>query len=113
MRTPIAVFLAAAALAGCTVRHTTVQEPAAAPAPVVVAPAPTVVYQAPPTVVHEPTGQEPIRTVSVTYNGGLNGFELAVQRANAWCGDHYGNSAARLVADDRTVGRATFACIAL
>jgi len=113
MKILIAGLFAAAALAGCTVKHTTVQQPAAAPAPVVVAPPPTVVYQAPPTVVHEPTEQEPIRTVAVTYNGGLNGFELAVQRANAWCGDHYGNSAARLVADDRTAGRATFSCIAL
>lgn len=42
----IAVLIAAASLAACTSKHTTIEQPAAAPAPVVVAPAPgTVVLQ--------------------------------------------------------------------
>src|SRR5215470_7524860 len=96
------VVVASAALAGCTVKTTTVERPA--PAPVVYAqPAPTVVYQAPaPTVVYQaPVRQTieppPSRTVSVTYKGGRDGFELAVQKANRWCGDNFGNSAARMV----------------
>jgi hypothetical protein len=43
----------------------------------------------------------------------MNGFELATQRANAWCADNYGNAAARLIADDRNAGRATYVCVAL
>jgi hypothetical protein len=115
----IAAAASAVALTGCTFKSTTVERPApvvyAQPAPPVVyqAPSPTVVYQVPPPVVRQPLEAPPSRTVSVTYKGGLNGFELAVQKANRWCGDNFGNSAARMVTDDRLTGHATFSCVEL
>jgi hypothetical protein len=120
MRSILIVAVASAvAVTGCTFKSTTVERPApvvyTTPAPAVVyqAPAPTVVYQAPPPVVRQPIEAPPSRTVSVTYTGGLDGFELAVQKANRWCGDNFGNSAARMVTDDRATGHATFNCIEL
>jgi hypothetical protein len=109
----IATLVVAVAVGGCTVKNTTVKEADVPPTVVYQQPAPTVVYQAPPTVVHQPLTQAPTRSVSITYNGGMNGFELATQRANAWCADNYGNAAARLIADDRNAGRATYVCVAL
>jgi hypothetical protein len=105
----IAALVAAAALAGCTFKSTTVERPA----PVVYAqPAPTVVYQAPPTVVYEqpPAYSAPQRSIVVNYTG-TNGFQLAAQRADAYCDEHYGDSDVRLVNDNRSTGRATFACV--
>ena len=53
----------------------------------------------------------PTQSVSVTYRG-PNGFELAEQKADSYCNDHYFRSNARLVNDDRIAGRATFQCVA-
>lgn len=102
---PILVAATAAAISGCTFKSTTVKQ-AEAPPPKVVyvqpAPAPTV-YQ--PTVYSTPTGP----TVNVTY-AGAGGFDLAAQKAAAYCGERYGKSGARLIRDDRAAGRATFEC---
>jgi hypothetical protein len=166
---------AAIAVAGCTVRNTTVKQ-SRTPPPAVVAPAPVVVYQAPtppgayqsasaygaPTISYlvgnkaqfdqaavaaagwcrsgrygdarlvdrasasggevvtfacgtampvyrQPTTVAPNRSVLITYSGS-GGFDLAQQKAGGWCADHFGNSSARLVSDDRASGRATFNC---
>jgi len=50
------------------------------------------------------------RRSAVNYRG-PNGFELAVQKADAYCDEHYGNSDVRLIKDDPRAGRATFACV--
>ena len=47
--------------------------------------------------------------IAVTYRG-PNDFQLALQTAANYCASHYGNSRVRLVSDDRTAGRAVFAC---
>ena len=114
MRTIYLLGVAAAVLGGCTVKETTVRQVAAPPTVVYETPAPTVVYQSPPTVVYQQ--QEPImysapstQSVSVTYTG-LSGFQLAWQKADTYCDAHYGNTRVRLVSDDRTSGRAVFAC---
>ena len=68
--------------------------------------APTVAYQQQgPVQYSAPSNQG----VSVTYRG-ANGFQLAWQRAGTFCVAHYGNTRVRLVSDDRTAGRAVFAC---
>jgi hypothetical protein len=110
MRTFIAI-LAMAALAGCTVKNTTVKQAEAPPPRVVTAPAPIVVYQnpavavPPPAVVAGPT----TRTVTVSY-AGAGGFQLAAQKAAAYCDQQFGNSNAELISDNAGVGRAVFAC---
>src|SRR5262245_13945372 len=115
MKAIIALGVAAVALGACTFRSTTVR-PAEAPPPATVvypAPPPSVVYQSPPTVVYQqqPTTAYGGRTYNVAVNyTGPNGFELATQKADAYCDEHYGNSRVRLVSDDRIAGRATFAC---
>jgi|SRR5215470_5998142 len=104
MRSTIIVAVAAsAAVAGCTFKSTTVRR---AETP------PTVVYQAPPIVVYQqpPVYNAPNQTVAVNYRG-PNGFELAVQKADAYCDEHYGNSDVRLISDDPRARRATFACV--
>jgi hypothetical protein len=114
MRTFIAI-LTMAALAGCTFKSTTVKQAETPPPRVVYTqPASTVVYQAPPAVVYQEPVTVPYNTpatqsVSVTYTG-VNGFQLAAQKADAYCDSHYGNSDARLITDDRSAGRAVFAC---
>jgi hypothetical protein len=113
MRTFI-VILTAAALAGCTFKSTTVRQAEAPPRVVYTQPAPSVVYQAPPAVVYQepvtvPYNAPATQSVSVTYTG-VNGFQLAAQKADAYCDSHYGNSDARLITDDRSAGRAVFAC---
>src|SRR5262249_48244754 len=50
--------------------------------------------------------------ITVTYRG-PNDFQFAWQKATNYCASHYGNSRVRLVSDDRTAGRAVFACDAL
>jgi hypothetical protein len=123
MRSIIIVAVgASAALAGCTFKSTTVRRAETPPPAAVVyaQPAPTVVYQTPPTVVYQtpptvvyqqqPVYNVPNQTVAVTYSG-LNGFELAAQKADAYCDEHYGRSGVRLIRDDRSAGRATFACV--
>ena len=100
---PILVAVTAAAISGCTFKSTTVKQAEAPPPKVVyVQPAPTV-YQ--PTVYSTPAGP----TVNVTY-AGAGGFDLAAQKAAAYCGERYGRSGARLIRDDRAAGRATFEC---
>jgi len=112
MKTIIVLGVAAAVLGACTFESTTVRR---AEAPVVYeTPAPTVVYQAPPpTVVYQQQPlvaySAPAGSVSVTYSG-PGGFQLAMQKADAYCDEHYGNSRVRLISDDRIAGRATFAC---
>src|SRR5262249_32552782 len=112
MKTIFVLGVAAAVLAGCTVKETTVRQEAAPPR-VVYAPAPTVVYQSPPPTIVE---QQPViysapstQSVAVTYQG-MNGIQLAWQKADNYCRSQYGNSRVRLVSDDRTAGRAVFAC---
>jgi hypothetical protein len=51
----------------------------------------------------------PQQRVTVTYKG-PDGFKLAVGKANDWCDAHVGQSDARLLKDDRSAGRAVFAC---
>ena len=111
MKTILVLGAAAAVLGGCTIKETEVRQ-AAAPPRVVYTPAPTVVYQSPPTVVE----QQPViysapspQSVAVTYQG-MNGIQLAWQKADNYCRSQYGNSRVRLVSDDRTAGRAVFAC---
>jgi len=114
MKTIFVLGVAAAVLAGCTVRETTVRQEAAPPR-VVYAPPPTVVYQSPaPTVVYQQ--QQPLvysapstQSVSVTYSG-AGGYELAWQKADTYCDEHYGNTRVRLISDVRAAGRAVFAC---
>jgi hypothetical protein len=106
MRSIIALTIAAAVLTGCTFKSTTVRR-AEAPPPA------TVVYEAPPTVAYQQPAvvyAEPTRSVAVNYTG-VNGFELAARKADAYCDEHYGYSDARLLSDDRIAGRATFACV--
>lgn len=109
MRTFIAV-LAVAALAGCTVKNTTVKQ-AETPPPVVTTPAPTVVYQTPAVVVPPPVAVAgpTARTVTVTY-AGEGGFQLAAQKAAAYCDQQFGDSNAELINDNAATGRAVFAC---
>jgi len=103
MRNSIIVALAVAAgLAACTSKTTVVKPVTEVPAP---APPPTVVYVPPPVVYPTPTAGQ----ISVNYSG-PGSFELAQQKAAAYCGEHYGYSNARLLTDDRA-GHATFACV--
>lgn len=100
---PILVAATAVAISGCTFKSTTVRQADAPPPKVVyVQPAPTV-YQ--PTVYSAPADP----TVNVNYTG-AGGFDLAAQKAAAYCGERYGKSGARLIRDDRVAGRATFEC---
>ena len=111
MRTMIVLGVAAVGLAGCFSSTTVERRPAAV---VYAQPVPTVVYQAPPTVVYQqpPTTvySAPNQTIAVTYTG-AGGFQLAEQKAESYC-DDYGYSEARLMSDNRSAGRATFACVA-
>jgi len=110
MKTILVLGAAAAVLAGCSIKETEVRQ-AAAPPRVVYVPAPTVVYQSPPTTVEQPMiySAPSTQSVAVTYQG-MNGFQLAWQKADTYCDDHYGNTRVRLISDDRTAGRAVFAC---
>lgn len=108
MRTFIAI-LALAALAGCTVKNTTVRQ-AETPPRVVTAPAPTVVYQNPSVVVAPTVAAGPTeRSVIVSYAGD-DGFRLAAQRAETYCDQQFGDSHAELISDNAAAGRAVFAC---
>ena len=114
MKCIIVLGATAAILGGCSFRETTIRQAEAPPPVVYETPAPTVVYQSPPAAVYPQ--QQPViysapstQSVSVTYNG-PNGFQLAWQKADTYCDAHYGNTRVRLVSDDRTAGRATFAC---
>jgi hypothetical protein len=106
--------IAAVTVAGCTFKSTTVRREAPPPATVVYAqPAPTVVYQSPPTVVYQQppvVHSAPSQTVAVNYRG-TNGFEVAAQKADAYCEERYGSTGVRLITDNRSAGRATFACV--
>jgi hypothetical protein len=103
----IAAVVAGVALAGCTSKHTTIVEPTAAPAPVVVAP-PTV-YQASPVVV-QPTAGRPA-TIAYTVMGQEQFNQASVSAAN-WCQRNYATGA-RLVDRSRSTGGdlVTFACV--
>src|SRR5262245_6165533 len=112
MKAILVLGVAAAVLGGCTFKETEVRQ-AEAPPRVVYTPPPTVVYQLPPPTVVE---QQPViysapstQSVAVTYQG-MNGIQLAWQKADTYCRSQYGNSRVRLVSDDRTAGRAVFAC---
>lgn len=106
MRTlAIGIAVAAAALTGCTVKHTTVQQPAAVPPPVV--------YQAPaPVVVTSPATVSTATTISYTVMGQSQFNQAAVQAAN-WCNTNHGTGA-RLADRQRGTGGdvVTFACTA-
>jgi len=103
----IAITLAAAAvLAACTVKETTERSTAAVVPPPAVVASPPVIVSPPPAVVSPPVTQ----TVTVNYTG-PNGFDLAQQKADAYCGDRFANSSARLMNDDRVAGRAMFECV--
>lgn len=127
MRTSIiALAVVASALGGCTFKSTTVEraqtpahtvvEPAPAPVVVYQAPAP-VVYQAQPTVVYQAQApavpaEPPAGSVSVTYTG-VNGYQLAWQKADSYCVAHYGNARVELLSNDESAGRAMFGCYRL
>ena len=51
----------------------------------------------------------PSRNVTMNYQG-TKGFDSAAGRATQWCNERYGSSSVRLLNDDRSAGRATFAC---
>ena len=51
----------------------------------------------------------PSRNVTMNYKG-TNGLDAAAGRATQWCNERYGSSRARLLKDDKSAGRATFAC---
>ena len=110
MRTFIAI-LAMAALAGCTVKNTTVKQAEMPPPRVVTTPAPTVIYQNPAVVVPPPAAVAgpTARTVTVSY-AGTGGFEFAAQKAAAYCDAQFGNDNAELISDNAAIGRAVFAC---
>ena len=102
----ICITLAAAAvLAACTTRETRSTAEVVPPAAVVTTP-PAVVVSPPPAVV----SPAPAQTVTVTYTG-PNGFDLAQQRADAYCRDRFSGGSARLMSDNRTGGQATFECV--
>ena len=109
MRTFIAI-LALAALAGCTVKNTTVRQAETPPPRVVTTPAPTVVYQNPAVVIPPPAvaAGPTERSVTVSY-AGAGGFQFAAQQADAYCDQQFGSSA-ELISDNAAVGRAVFAC---
>jgi hypothetical protein len=98
----IAAAVAGFALASCTSKHTTIEQPTAAPAPVVVAPAAPVIVQ--------PTAGRPA-TIAYTVNGQQQLDQASVMAAN-WCRANYGTDA-RLV--DRARSSAgdlvTYACV--
>jgi len=84
-----------------------------APPPVVYQAQPTVVYQTPPTVYQaQAPSAPPAGTVSVTYTG-LNGYQLAWQKADSYCVAHYGNTRVELISNDDSGGRAMFGCYRL
>ena len=101
----IGLTVAAAALVGCTVKHTTVQ-PAETPPPVV--------YQAPAQVIVTPSPDaSPSPKIAYTVMGESQFNQAAVQAAT-WCNtNHYGNGA-RLIDRQRTTGGdvVTFGCTA-
>jgi hypothetical protein len=105
----IAAAVGCFALASCTSKHTTIEQPAAAPAPVVVAPAAPTVYQASPVIV-QPTAGRPA-TIAYTVMGQQQLDQASVLAAN-WCRANY-DTDARLV--DRVRSTAgdlvTFACV--
>ena len=108
MRTiAIAAVVAGVALVGCTSKHTTIVEPTAAPAPVVVAP--PAVYQASPVVV-QPTAGRPA-TIAYTVIGQEQLNQASVAAAN-WCQANYATGA-RLVDRSRSTAGdlVTFACM--
>lgn len=115
MRTSIIVLaVAASALGGCTFKSTTVERvQTPAHASVQPAPAPVVVYQAPAPVVYQAqtpaVSTPPAGTVAVTYTG-ANGYQLAWQKANAYCVANYGNTRVELLRNDEAAGRAMFGC---
>lgn len=100
----IGLAVAAAALAGCTSKHTTIEQPAAAP--------PAVVYQAPaPVVVAPPPNASP--RIAYTVMGESQFNQAAVQAAN-WCNTNHYGAGASLIDRQRTTGGdvVTFACTA-
>jgi hypothetical protein len=106
----VAAVTVAIGIAGCTTKTTKVEPATVIPAP---APAPTVVYQAPAPVIPAPAEPPVVAAptpgkVVVDYKG-QGGFELAQQKATAYCEQH-GSGGARLVTNDG-VGRATFDCL--
>ena len=106
----LVALVAAAVLAGCTSKHTTIVEPtAAAPAPVIVAPPVTTVYQASPVVV-QPTGGRPA-TIAYRVMGQEQYNQASVLAAN-WCRANYATDA-RLVDQSRSTAGdlVTFACV--
>ena len=116
MRMTLLVMAAAAALAGCTFKSTTVRRADATPPPVVYQPAPTVVYQQPaPTVVYQapaPTivAQSP-PTIAYTVSGQAAFNQAAIQAAD-WCRANHATRA-RLIDTTRgsTADVVTFECV--
>ena len=51
----------------------------------------------------------PSRNVTMRYTA-TEGLNAATGRASRWCNERYGSSSVRLLNDDRSAGRATFAC---
>ena len=101
MRTiAITAIAAGLALIGCTSKHTTIEEPAAAPAQVVIAPP----------VVVQPTAGRPA-TIAYTVVGQQQFDQASVMAAN-WCRANYGANA-RLVdkASSTTGDVVTYACV--
>ena len=98
-------IVAAAAMAGCTVKNTTVKRAETPPAVVYQQP-PAVVYQAPPTVSGTPT-------IRYTVMGQQQYDQAAVQAAS-WCStNHYGPGARLIDRQRSTAGDVvTFQCAA-
>ena len=97
----IAALTAGIALTGCTSKHTTIEEPAAA------APAPVVVTQP---IIVQPTAGRPA-TIAYTVVGQQQLDQASVLAAN-WCRANYGTNA-RLVdkASSTTGDVVTYACV--
>ena len=110
----IAALAAAAAVAGCTFKSTTVKEADAPPAVVYQQPAPVVVYQAPaPAVVYQqqPTVVTAPQTITYSVSNQAQYNQAAVLAGN-WCHARLGSGARVYDTKQGTSrGLATFACV--
>jgi hypothetical protein len=102
MRTIVIAATVGLALASCTSKHTVIEQPTAAPAPVVVAPAAPVIVQ--------PTAGRPA-TIAYTVNGQQQLDQASVMAAN-WCRSNYGTDARLVDRAQSSVGDVvTYACV--
>ena len=109
----IAALAAAAAVAGCTFKSTTVKEADAPPAVVYQQPAPVVVYQTPaPTVTYQqPTVVAAPQTITYSVSSQAQYSQAAVLAGN-WCRARLGDGARVYDTKQGTSrGLATFACV--